>query len=122
MIKRKFVIYLILHLILMLYSMSGILSKLASAEKFLSFHFCLYYGGMILLLVLYAFVWQQIIKYLPLTTAFANKAVTVVWGMVWGLMVFNEELTIGKIIGALLVVCGVALYALDDNRGERVHG
>ena len=72
-----------------------------------------------MLLMVYAFVWQQIIKYLPLSTAFANKAVTVVWGLVWGKFVFNEGINIGKLFGALLVVSGVVIYALD-NKMEQV--
>lgn len=75
----------------MIYSMSGICSKLASGEKFLSPHFCLYYAIIILLLGFYAIGWQQIIKRLPLTTAFANKAVTVVWGIIWGAVFFRKS-------------------------------
>ena len=39
---------------------------------------------MLLALVTYAAGWQQVIKHLPLTTAYANKAVTVVWGILAG--------------------------------------
>lgn len=113
--KSKIKVLVILHLMLMLYSMSGIFSKLAAQEIFLSLRFCLYYGGIILLLGLYAIGWQQIIKRLPLTTAFANKAVSVVWGIIWGCLIFKESITIGKVIGAILVVSGVVLYAYSDN-------
>ena len=73
-----------LHGMLMVYSMSGICSKLAAGESFLSARFCIYYAVIIVLLGVYAIGWQQVIKRIPLTTAFANKAVTVVWGIVWG--------------------------------------
>lgn len=105
---------MLLHLVLACYSLSGVCSKLAAREPFLSFHFCLYYGGMIVLLGLYALVWQQIIKRLPLTTAFANKAVTVVWGLVWGVLIFNESITLGKLVGVILVVTGIVLFAKTD--------
>ncbi len=116
--KGKLKIYCLLHLLLMVYSMSGICSKKAAGTQFLSLEFCLYYGAIIALLGLYAIGWQQIIKRLPLTTAFANKAVTVVWGLVWGMVFFHEEITPGKIAGALLVVGGVVLYALADREGS----
>lgn len=86
------------------------------AEKFLSPHFCLYYAIIILLLGFYAIGWQQIIKRLPLTTAFANKAVTVVWGIIWGAVFFQEKVTIGKVIGAILVILGVVVYANADGK------
>ena len=103
---------------LMIYSASGICSKMAAGESFLSFKFCLFYGAIIALLGFYAIGWQQIIKRIPLTTAFANKAVTVVWGIVWGLVFFHESISVGKIIGALLVVGGVVLYSYSDGGQE----
>lgn len=103
-----------LHIMLMIYSVSGICSKMASKQSFLSPMFCVYYGAIILLLGFYALGWQQIIKRLPLTTAFANKAVTVVWGIVWGAIFFKEEITFGKILGAALVIAGVILFVRGD--------
>lgn len=105
---------IILHIILAIYSTSTIFSKLASKQEFLSLKFCIYYALIIILLGLYAIGWQQIIKRLPLTTAFANKAVTVVWGIIWGFLFFREPITLGKIIGALMVVGGIIMYAIAD--------
>ena len=109
------ILYIYLHFFLMLFSTCGIFSKKAAGVPFLSFRFCLCYAAIILLLGVYAIGWQQIIKHLPLTTAYANKAVTVFWGLVIGKIVFKEELTIGKIIGAVVVISGVVLYSLSDN-------
>ncbi len=117
--KDKLKILLILHLILMVYSMSGICSKKAAGVPFFSAQFCVYYGLIISLLGLYAIGWQQIIKRLPLTTAYANKAITVVWGIIWGAVFFNESITIGKIIGAILVILGVVLFAYSDQEDEK---
>lgn len=103
---------------LMIYSISGVCSKMASKQEFLSTGFCFYYAIIIFLLGFYAIGWQQIIKRLPLTTAFANKAVTIVWGIVWGVAFFHESITIGKIIGAALVIIGVIMYAKADSNCE----
>jgi drug/metabolite transporter (DMT)-like permease len=111
-IKKKYFIYL--HILLVLYSFSAVCSKLAAAEPFLSFRFCLYYGLVLFLLALYALCWQQIIKHLPLTMAYANKAITVVWGLLWGLLLFGEKITAGKVLGAVFVIAGIVLYALSD--------
>ena len=103
-----------LHVMLMIYSMSGICSKLAAGESFLSVLFFIYYAIIIGLLGVYAIGWQQVIKRIPLTTAFANKAVTVVWGIVWGWFFFGESITMGKLIGAAMVVVGVIIFAESD--------
>ena len=118
--NRKYLIYL--HILLVVYSLSAVCSKLASVEKFLSFKFCLLYGLVLFLLALYALCWQQIIKHLPLTFAYANKAVTVVWAIIWGLLIFKEKLTAGKVIGAVFVIGGIMLYALNDTQPEAGDG
>ena len=114
--KKKVITIVLLHIMLMVYSMSGICSKMASRQDFLSLRFILYYAGVIVLLAVYAVAWQQIIKRISLTLAYANRAVTVVWGLVWGMIFFHEQVTVGKAVGAMLVVAGVVFYALADNK------
>lgn len=109
-----------LHMLLMVYSTSGILSKLAADVDFLSIEFCLYYGGVLLLLGFYAIGWQQILKRLPLTTAFSNKAVTIVWGIIWGALFFFEPITLPKAVGALLIIAGVVLFSHADSQESSV--
>ena len=48
--KSKLKVLFALHLMLMIYSMSGICSKMASQQDFLSFKFCLFYAIIIFLL------------------------------------------------------------------------
>ena len=104
----------LLHLMLMVYSLSGVCSKLAAGEPFLSVRFCVFYGTVILLLAFYAVAWQQVIRVLPLTTAFANKAVTTAWGLVWGLLFFHEQITFGKLLGMILVIAGIVLFSTAE--------
>ena len=111
-------LYLALHLFLMVYTTSGIFSKLAAGESFLSLPFIIFYGIQILLLAFYALGWQQFIKRMPLSVAYANKAVTVIWGCIWGVLIFHEHLTAGNIIGGILVLSGIALYGYADGLEE----
>lgn len=106
--------YIQLHILLLIYSLGGIFSKLAAQQEFLSTRFILFYGVVLLDLFLYALVWQQILKKLPLVTAYANKAVTVIWGLVWGFLVFKETVTIWNLIGALVIVFGVYIVVKTD--------
>lgn len=106
--------YALLHGLLLLFSLSSVCSKLAAGEPFMSFRFVALYGAVLLLLGIYAIFWQQIIKDMPLTVAYANRAVTVFWGMLWGLFLFQEKITPGKAAGAALVIAGIVLFALSD--------
>lgn len=105
---------LALHAVLFLYSFTGILGKMASQYDVLSVPFLAYYAGVIALLGIYALAWQQVIKHLPLTTAFANKAITVLWGMAWGLLIFGESINAWKVAGGLMVAVGVILFVRAD--------
>ena len=119
MTRDKLKVIVLLHLMLMVYSLSGVCSKLAANEPFLSIKFCCFYAAIIVLLGFYAIAWQQIIKKLDLTTAFANKAVTIVWGIVWGMLFFHEAISVRKIVGAIIVITGVVLYAIADGHGKQ---
>lgn len=106
-----------LHLLLMLYSMSGICSKLAAGVDFLSPAFLGLYAGLIGLLGLYAVGWQQVLRRMPLTSAYANRAVAIVWGIIWGLLFFAEPLSAPKLVGAAFIMSGVVLFAHADAEG-----
>ena len=107
-------VFLALHLLLLFYSCSSVLSKMAAGQEFLSWGFILCYGGMFMILVVYAIGWQQILKRLPLTVAFANKAVTLVWSMVFGALLFQESIKPKQLIGCALAVAGVILFVKED--------
>ena len=109
---------LALNVLLMFFSLGGIFSKLASKQPFLSLKFILCYGALLFIMFVYAIGWQQVIKRLPLTMAYANRAVTIVWGIIWGLLFFNEKLNVGKIIGAVIVIAGVLLYVTESEERE----
>ena len=108
-----------LHLILVMFSFSGVCSKMAAGGDFLSFRFLLFYGLEIVLLGLYAIGWQQVIKHLPLTVAYANRALTTGWSLLWGVLFFSESVTPGKLIGIALIIVGVVLFSTSEK--EKSH-
>lgn len=112
--KNKWKTLLLLHLLLLVYSTSGIFSKTAADLPWFSPPFFACYFGMLCILVIYAIGWQQIIKRMPLSAAFANKAVTLAWGLLWSALFFKEAITPGKVVGVLLVIAGIVLSAWAD--------
>lgn len=105
--------YLGLHLLLFMFSFCGVFSKLAAQKEFLSIKFILFYGISIMILGIYAIFWQQILKKFSLTTAFFNKAVTIIWGMLWGALFFKEVITWNMIFGTIVVLIGIGLVVSD---------
>ncbi|MCR5687983.1 MAG: transporter [Lachnospiraceae bacterium] len=116
--KNSIKYLIILHIILGVYSLTGVASKYAAGEEFLSFKFLLLYGAVLFGLFMYACAWQQIIKHMPLISAYANRGVTVIWGIIWGYFIFDEQVTIKKIAGAAVIICGIILIVTADAGGQ----
>lgn len=83
---------LMLQAVFLVYSISSVVSKLASGRELFSVEFLLLYGLDILVLGIYALLWQQVIKKFELSVAYANKAVTLLWALVWGSVSFMRRL------------------------------
>ena len=107
--------YLLLHIILIFYSLGSICSKMAANHVFLSLNFCIFYGLVLLDLAVYAILWQQILKKFSLTIAFANKAITIIWGILWGFLFFKENISLKQVIGAIIIIIGICLVVTDEN-------
>lgn len=114
---NKYVDILKLQILLFFFSLFGIVSKLAAGEKILSLHFCIYYGIVLVNLLVYAIVWQQCIKNLSIVTAYCNKVSVIIWGMIFGRLFFDETITINKIIGGILAIIG-AVFVIQGERKD----
>ena len=66
------------------------------------------------MLGLYALGWQQVLKKMSLFMAYSGKAVVILWGLLWGVLLFQETITIRKIIGAVIIMFGIVLYTCSE--------
>lgn len=114
--KIKIRDYAFLHIILFIYSMGGVFSKLAAGKEFLSIGFFFFYGLVLATLFVYAVLWQQVLKKMPLTTAFLNKSVVVVWGIIWGAIFFSEEIKWNMVLGAIVIIIGICVVVSDNGK------
>ena len=112
--KLGLLLFIILQGTVCLYTVSGIAAKLASNYEFLSLGFILCYGLEIFVLGLYAIIWQQIIKRVDISIAYANRAVAVFWTMLWSFLLFNEQITVQNLIGVALIFVGTWVVNSSD--------
>ena len=112
--KNKLLWLFLLQLCIMIYTISGIISKFASAESFMSVKFIVLYGLEIVVLGIYAIFWQQIIARIQLSIAYANKSASLLWSFLWAIAIFHEKITLNNIIGVLIVMAGIVLINLDS--------
>lgn len=115
--KEKFSIkkIIILQFVIMIYTLSTVAAKFASGSEFMSLKFIICYGIEILILGIYAILWQQIIKRMELSIAYANKAISLLWSIIWAILFFNETVTIKNILGIIIVIIGTMVVNLDEH-------
>ena len=89
-----------------IYSLTTVISKLVSNYDFLTKEFILFYLLDFLVLGIYAILWQQLLKRFELSIAYANKAMTLLWSLLWSTILFHEGVTMAKLLGVLMVMAG----------------
>ena len=112
--KPRIASLLILHLGVLIYSVSAVFMKTASGFPPFSPRFFLYYGLSLLALFLYALVWQQTLRRFPLGTAYINRSASAVWSLLFGLLFFSETITIKHLAGILVILAGMFMVVRDD--------
>ena len=104
-------LYILMLVNFVVYSLCLVFASWAGQFSLLSSAALIRYFIAFVLLGIYAILWQQVLKRIPLTIAYACRAVTVLLGMLWGAILFAEVITVSMGIGAGLVICGVILVA-----------
>ncbi len=112
--NKKVSVFLLMNIAFIVYSLSSVISKYASGEEVLSSKWILLYGAMIFCLMLYAVMWQFVLKKLDLIIAYSSKAIVVIWGTIWGILLFREQLSLNKILGLLIIIFGILLISKDE--------
>jgi drug/metabolite transporter (DMT)-like permease len=118
--KAKYFSVVMLQLIIIIYTLSGIAAKFASHYSFMSWNFILFYCLEIFILGIYAILWQQIIKKFDLSVAYANRSVAIFWSLIWSAFIFGETISIKNIIGVLIIFTGT--YIVNTGDKENKHG
>ncbi len=89
-------------------SLSSVLMKFASLQNPL-FNKLLFYFFSLATLGLFAILWQKLLKNNKLSTVYVFKSTTIIWGMIFGAILFQEQITIKMIIGSIITALGVAI-------------
>jgi drug/metabolite transporter (DMT)-like permease len=105
----------ILQFVVIIYTVSSVMAKFASGFEFLSTEFILFYCAEISVLGIYAVLWQQVIKKVDLSVAYANRSIALIWSMAWAVIFFQEAITLKNAIGVLIVVVGTIIVNTDHD-------
>lgn len=99
---------ILLQAIIVIYTVSGIMAKFASAGETLG-KVILFFGLDLMFLGIYAICWQQMIKIFQLSVAYANRAMALLWSAIWAKIVFGEQITLKQMLAIGLVIIGTLI-------------
>lgn len=105
---------LILQAVIAVYSCSTVVAKFAAGQELFRLPFLLLYGLEIGILGLYAILWQQVIKRMDLSTAYANRSVGILWSLLYAVIFFQETITLNNVIGVIIVMIGTIIVNSDE--------
>lgn len=103
--------------VIVIYTISSVMSKEASASEGSLGRFLFFFGMEFVMLGVYAVLWQQMIKRFELSVAYANRSMAVVWSMVWAVVFFHDTITVQNIAGVLLVTAGTLVINTEAEAG-----
>ncbi len=111
--------FILLQIALIIVSFGAVCSKMAGRQEFLSIPFFAFYGALILILFVYAILWQQILKRISLVVAYACRGIGIIYAILWGVLFFKEEITWKMIAGAVLVLIGVYIFIFGEIKNSK---
>lgn len=111
--------FILLQIALIIVSFGAVCSKMAGRQEFLSIPFFAFYGALILILFVYAILWQQILKRISLVVAYACRGIGIIYAILWGVLFYKEEITWKMIAGAVLVLIGVYIFIFGEIKNSK---
>ena len=109
--KNRASIYLSLLGINLLYAGTAVFTKMASMREFLSPPYLAYIFGAVCVMGVYAFLWQQVLSRMPLSTAYMFKGTSLIFVLLFSVVLFGETITWTNILGSVIIIAGITLFA-----------
>lgn len=112
---------LVLQAVIVIYTLSSVMAKLASGQEVFSGAFFGFYLAELVILGIYALLWQQMIKRFELSVAYTNRAMALLWSMVWAVVIFHDSVSVRQIAGVVLVILGTLVVNTEGQKGGGQH-
>ena len=84
---------------------------MAALQSTGSLSYLLWFSGAVVIIAVYAFIWQQVLRRMDLSTAYMFKGTTLIFTMLIAALLFGETVTVPNIIGSLIIVCEIVILA-----------
>lgn len=89
--------------------------KLGGRYPLFSFGYLAFFALAVMIMAIYAVIWQLILERMPLTTAYLRKGISYVLVFFWAVVIFHETITIRQIIGVIVIIIGMVVSMSDEH-------
>ena len=103
--------YLSLVGVNLIYACTSICTKMASRQEMLSWPYLFWIAGAVGVMGIYALFWQQVIVRMPISTAYMFKGTSLIFVLLFSVLLFGEAITLNSVIGAVIIIIGIILFA-----------
>ena len=83
-----------------------------------SIGYILYFVNAVIIMGIYAVMWQLILEHLPLTTAYLRKGITYIISYLWAYLFFHEKISMMQWIGTAIILAGMFVSQLDYGKKD----
>ena len=108
---KKIFILLKLQLGLICISFTPLISNYASSFPYNDNRFRASYCFILCLLFSYYYMWNYVLKKLPLSIAYSFRSTTIIWSLLWSYLFAGQTITATNIIGSIIIFSGILLIA-----------
>lgn len=113
MSKKGILLFLLMQVMNVVFSLNSVLMKLASiswqANGLFALKTMAVLFASVAVLGVYAVAWQAILSKVDLFHAYLNKGTVVFWSLLWSAVVFGEQITMFNIVGSVVIFLGLMM-------------
>lgn len=103
--------------IYIIFPFSSIFMKYASNAENIIWKIFLF-GCSIAVLGVFSILWQMLLKKVDLTKAYLFKSTTIIWNVVYGILLFQENVSLTMIIGMTITTIGIMITIVGGKKVE----
>lgn len=109
-------VYLLAMIAILVESFSSVCLKMAGRFPVFSNNYILHYFGAVLIMGIYAILWQLLLEHLPLTTAYLRKGISYILLYLWAYVFFGEHISPMQWIGTAIILAGMVVSQKGEGK------
>lgn len=117
--SRRRNVYILAFIAIFIESFSSVCLKLAGNYPTMSKSYIIYYIATVAVMGIYAVLWQILLEYMPLTTAYLRKGISYILLYLWAFLIFHEHISVMQWIGTAIILSGMVVTQVGENKEDK---